>query len=98
MYDFESGDLSLDFANTMDWHGSPSPVENLKDFADLVAWGEQAGLLTSEHSRALHQQATDHPTESDRSLSSAIWLRDAIYRIFSHRYAATPVPAADLSI
>jgi len=98
MYDFSSGDLSLDFANTMDWHGSPNPVEKLNSFADLVTWGEQAGLLTPEHSRALHQQATDHPMESDHSLSSAIRLRDAIYRIFSHRYAARPVPAADLSI
>ena len=98
MYDFESGDLSLDFANTMDWHGSPSPVEKLKDFSDLVSWGEAAGLLTPENSRTLLQQATDHPQESSQSLSTAIRLRDAVYRIFSHRYAGMPVPEDDLSL
>jgi predicted RNA-binding Zn ribbon-like protein len=98
MYDFESGDLSLDFANTMDWHGSPSPVEKLKGFADLVAWGEQAGLLTPEQYRALHQLVTDHPQDADRSLSSAIRLRDAIYRVFSQSFAGLPVPEQELSI
>ena len=38
-YDFDSGELCLDFANTAEWHASEHPEENLKDYADLVAWG-----------------------------------------------------------
>jgi predicted RNA-binding Zn ribbon-like protein len=98
MYDFESGDISLDFANTKDWHGSPAPVEKLKDFSDLVTWGEEAGLLTPDGSRKLLQQLASQPDDSLRRYADAIQLREAIYHIFSHLYAGLPVPEADLSL
>lgn len=98
MYDFESGDLSLDYANTMDWHASPNPQEKLKSYADLLTWGEEAGLLTPEQSISLHQKISSHPEESVAGLSAAIRLRDSIYRIFSMSYAGLPVPEEDLSL
>jgi predicted RNA-binding Zn ribbon-like protein len=98
MYDFGSGDLSLDFANTVDWHGSERPVETLVGFADLVAWGEQAGLVSAEFAKYLLQMQVKTPQETDRSYKAAIQLREALYRIFSHLYAGEPVLEADLEL
>lgn len=97
-YDFESGDLSLDFANTQDWHGSQHPSENLTSYTDLVVWGEQAGLVTAEQGRVLRAQADRQPGQSAREYESALQLREALYRIFSSLYAGERIPSRDLEI
>ena len=98
MYDFDAGDLSLDFANTKNWHASPSPEEFLKTYNDLLAWGEQAGLVSPEAVRRLNQLAVERPEESGSAYDLAIQLREAIYRIFSNRYASEPISPMDLTI
>ena len=98
MYDFNAGDLSLNFANTKEWHGSQNPVENLKSYADLVTWGMQAGLVSPEAADRLNQGAADHPHETSDMYEFAIQLREAIYRIFSYNYAGKPISDADLSL
>lgn len=98
MYDFDAGDLSLNFANTQDWHASKKPVENLKSFDDLITWGEQASLLSPELARQLHQQAIEQPADASRSYDFAIQVREALYRIFSRRYLGEPVPEVDLAL
>ncbi len=98
MYDFDAGDLSLNFANTMDWHTSSKPVENLETYADLVTWGLRAGILSPGKAEELKQAAVDHPQEADDMLKSAIQLREAIYHIFSYRYLGKVVPKADISL
>ncbi len=96
MYDFEAGDLSLNYANTMDWHTSRKPVENLNSYADLIGWGREAGLLSAEKAQELNQVASEHPQEADEMYQHAIRVREAIYHIFSNRYAGKPIPKADL--
>ena len=98
MYDFDAGDLSLDFANTKNWHASASPEEFLKTYNDLLAWGEQAGLVSPEAVRWLNQLAVERPEESGSAYDLAIQLREAIYRIFSNRYASEPISPMDLAI
>jgi predicted RNA-binding Zn ribbon-like protein len=98
MYDFDAGDLSLNFANTQDWHASEKPVENLKSFDDLVTWGKQACLLSPELAHQLHQQAIEQPADAANAYDFAIQVREALYRIFSRRYAGEPIPEADLAL
>ena len=98
MYDFDAGDLSLNFANTQDWHASDKPVENLKSFDDLVTWSEQACLVTPELAQHLHQQAIEQPDDTANAYDFAIQVREALYRIFSRRYAGEPILEADLAL
>jgi predicted RNA-binding Zn ribbon-like protein len=96
MYDFDAGDLSLNFANTKDWHTSQKPVENLKSYADLVIWGEQAGLVFPEQDKRVYQLASEQPDEATCAYEFALQVREAIYRIFSQHYTGLPIPEADL--
>jgi len=98
MYDFESGDLSLDYANTKDWHGSQKPVEKLTSYTDLVEWGVQAGLVDAELARQLLEGAEDHPQAAFEMYEQAIALREAIYHIFSSLYAGESIPTDDLAM
>jgi len=97
-FDFEAGDLSLDFANTKNWHASENPEELLNNYNDFVDWGVQAKLISVEAARRLRQQARGQPDKYAAVLEHAIELREAIYTIFSRRYAGKPIPENDLHI
>src|SRR5512139_3146979 len=96
-FDFDSGDLSLDFANTMDWHARENPEgENLNRYEDVITWGEEAGLVSSESARQIRRSAAENPQGTAAAYDYAIQVREAIYRIFSSRYAEEPIPEDDL--
>ncbi len=95
-FESDAGDVCLDFANTNDWHASDHPVENLHDYDDLVAWGKSAGLVSPDLAGQLSEMAKDNPDKTQREYISAIQLREAIYRIFSRRYAGIPIFERDL--
>jgi len=82
-FDFDSGDLCLDFANTAEMHASQHPDELLHDYNDLVNWGQAAGLFPPARAGELRQLAEEHPKEASAVYTSAIRLREAIYNIFS---------------
>jgi predicted RNA-binding Zn ribbon-like protein len=98
MYDFDAGDLSLNYANTKDWHAGQHPVENLSTYSDLVTWGQQAGLVTSEVAEQLNKLADKNPRAAGEMYEYAIALREAIFRIFSYHYTGVPILEADLSM
>ena len=98
MYDFDAGDLSLNFANTKDWHGSQNPVENLISFQDLVVCGERAGLVLPDQVTRLNQIAEEQPDKATHMYHFAIQLREALYRIFSRYIVGQPIPEADISL
>jgi predicted RNA-binding Zn ribbon-like protein len=91
------GRLSLDFANTADWHASDHPVEFLTSYADLVAWSQRVGLLTDHQAQRLLKEAARRPEGATAVLERAIALREAIYRIFSAISHGHPPQAADLA-
>lgn len=80
--DRESGPLCLEFANTSRWHASEHPEETLHSYADLIAWAQEAGLVSDREARKLLRDAAHQPAEASRALKRAIALREAIYRIF----------------
>ncbi len=92
------GVLCLDFANTVDWHASEHPEERLKDYADLVAWGVAAGLLSGEEAQTLLKLAETQPTTTKELYQHAITLREVLYRIFSAVAGGCSIAADDLAI
>jgi predicted RNA-binding Zn ribbon-like protein len=91
------GRLSLDFANTVDWHASDQPVEFLTSYSDLVAWSQHVGILTAHQAQRLLKEAARRPEDATAVLERAVALREAIYRIFSAISRGRPPQAADLA-
>jgi predicted RNA-binding Zn ribbon-like protein len=82
-FKFRGGVLCLDFVNTVSWRLTDGPVEYLGSYEDLLAWGNQAGLLTPEEARILSGRATTDPEEARATMSRAIGLREAVHRVVS---------------
>ncbi len=75
--------LCLDFANTLEMHASDHPQETLHNYADLVAWADDSGILTSHETKKLLEAAQGKPIAAQQVLEQALGLRDVIYRIFA---------------
>ena len=100
-FDMDSGSLCLDFVNTLDWHASDHPEEELASFADLLTWGREAGLLTSREAGQLLRQSQEQPGEARRWLAEAVRLREALYRVFvsiANAPHSDPIAAADVAV
>jgi predicted RNA-binding Zn ribbon-like protein len=77
------GWLCLDFANTVDWHGSNHEQEWLNSYSDLISWSQHVGILPDNEAQRLLHEAKLHSREAELVLKRAIALRESIYRIFS---------------
>ena len=77
------GRLSLDFANTADWHAGDRPVEFLRGYDDLVAWSRRLNILSDYQARRLIADAGRRPPQAEAVLQRAVALREAIFGIFS---------------
>jgi predicted RNA-binding Zn ribbon-like protein len=98
LFDIGAGDISLDFANTVNWHASQHPEEILHNYDDLVAWGKATGIISLESNERTCKLADEHPGDAQRAYHDALVLREAIYRVFSRRYAGETIPSADLEL
>jgi len=74
--------MCLDFTHTLDERYSSHPEELLKNYSDLVSWGQYVHILKDDEARSLRREATSHPVEASAAFERAIALREAIYRIF----------------
>jgi predicted RNA-binding Zn ribbon-like protein len=84
------GDVALDFVNTED--GDP-PVECLRDYGDLVAWGVLVGLLSAAEGERLTGEADLRPGDAEEAYRDALTLRAALYEVF-HALAEDEAPAS----
>src|SRR5438270_7600987 len=83
-FEFDSGRLCLDFVNTLGDRPEEEPhEEELHTYADLVAWGEAAGVLSEDAHAELIREAARHPRNAHAAFARAIALREAMYRLFS---------------
>ena len=95
-FDLSGGHLALDFANAVNWRHSHQPQERFNRFADLLAWGQQAGVVRDSEARRLLRESRSRPAHAVMVLHQAIALREAIYRIFSAVTGGQQPQAADL--
>src|SRR5437762_1188305 len=96
-FSFVGGELCLDFTNTMSEY-KPTPREDkLADYADLVSWGREAGVLADNEAQELLSEAERRPSEASNTFREARELRDAIHNIFSTLAIDASPQAADLA-
>ncbi|MCE5252638.1 MAG: CGNR zinc finger domain-containing protein [Actinomycetia bacterium] len=90
------GNVSLDFANTVEWHAGPNPEERLTSYAAALDWGLKHGLLTDSQVQVLREKAQTCPGDEAEALRRIVALREAVYRIFSALSHRAPLASADL--
>ena len=90
------GNLALDFANTVHDHGNADPEDDLKSFAELADWGEQAGVLSAQAARRLLRSAATDSSAAARDFARLIALRELVYRIFAAIAAGRSVSSEGL--
>jgi len=92
------GALCLDFANTVSWRGSGTPVDRLPAYGELIRFAQQSKLLSEDEARQLRREAARRPEAATRVLRKAAGLREALYRIFAGLAGGRSPFAADLAI
>jgi predicted RNA-binding Zn ribbon-like protein len=95
-----AGRLCLDFANLV---GGWSDVDlaredRLTDYADLLAWASNAGLLDEAAAARLWRESQDRPREAASALERARRLRDAVHAIAWNFERGLPQRTADLDV
>jgi len=78
-----AGALCLDFANTLSWRRSATPIERLQTHADLSSWARQLGLVSRRDELRLRRAAAVHPRRARQLLAQARALRETIFAIFA---------------
>jgi predicted RNA-binding Zn ribbon-like protein len=94
-FEITGGALCLDLANTVD-NRPTLGRELLVDYADLVAWGQQAGALSQRQVRALSAAAERGPGRARAALARARSLRETLFRLFSRTTAGRSPDRADV--
>ena len=95
-YCTRTGWLCLDFANTVDWHASNSPVETLNKYADLIEWSADRGIVTGNAKDALLRKGEEKPIEAQAVLEKAREIRENIYQILSDTAHGHSIRVTDL--
>jgi hypothetical protein len=78
-----AGRLCLDFANLVGgWEDAASPRDDrLTEYADLLAWARNAGILDDAAAGRLWRESRERPHEAASVLERARRLRDAIHAV-----------------
>ncbi len=102
LFSLIGGELCLDFTNTVsgrdtDDPSAPVTSDNLKSYADLLAWSEQAGAVTTAVAARLRDEAARHPADAAAAVERARVLRESMYRVFSAHAAGLQPRADDLA-
>lgn len=88
-----AGHAALDFVNSLDERfGAGGPVELLADYADLLRFSEQTGLLDARQLRLLAGSVS--PAAAARALRGARRLREALAAALYASLDGRPPPAA----
>ncbi len=76
------GNLTLDFANTVDDPFGPQQFDYIADFRGLLAWSQRIGTVSDRSAAALNQIAEDNPRQARATVRRAKDLRAAINETF----------------
>lgn len=94
---FIGGRLALDFANTLGGLRGGATRELVATYADLVAWGEQAGVIAPDEEQRLVRAAQLDSTAAMLVLERAKQLREAIYAVVVAQMRGDTPRSADLA-
>ena len=94
---FIGGRLALDFANTLGGLRGGTTRELIASYADLVAWEEQASIITPDEAQRLVRAARLDPAAAMLVLERAQRLREAIYALVVAQMRGDAPRSADLA-
>jgi predicted RNA-binding Zn ribbon-like protein len=77
-----SGNICLDFINSIDMRSGTSPVDYITSYQDLIAWGEHVWLLHDAQIDRLAERAARESEAAAAVFQGSIELREALHRIF----------------
>jgi predicted RNA-binding Zn ribbon-like protein len=98
-FDLSGGDLCLDFANTVSKRKIAGETrEELAEYGDLAMFAKQSRVVSPQLARELLAAGLVEPKKAARVLRAALFLREAIYRVFSAVAASRPVPSKDIRL
>jgi predicted RNA-binding Zn ribbon-like protein len=92
-----TGDLCLEFANTLSWRGSAAPTDALAGLPDLLHWLAAAGQGGSPSFVAVAAWPRRHPKRAARLFADAIALRETIFRCASSLAGGNAISGADFA-
>jgi predicted RNA-binding Zn ribbon-like protein len=75
----DGGNLSLNFANTVDGRYEKPLKDHLHSYLDLLTWAHYADAINSSQKRRLLQISRENQEEADQVFKDSIQLREAIY-------------------
>lgn len=81
-FEFTANSLCLDFTNTLNDRTTERPRELFNSYHDLVAWSQEARLITEDEAKRLLVEADLHPEQATAVLRRAIEVREAMFRLF----------------
>jgi predicted RNA-binding Zn ribbon-like protein len=94
-FELSGGALCLDFANTWSDRGRPE-TDQLLSYPDLLAFAQEAGLLSAGEGERLSRRAQREPQAAAAALALSRDLRETLYRSLSAVAADRGPAAADL--
>src|SRR5919112_4625228 len=97
IFKLRGGVVCLDFVNTGGSRLTERTSEYLRSYEDLLDWSRQAGLLALEETEDLSRRAPLDPEGARQTLSRALALREAVYRMISKAIAGESQDESDLS-
>ncbi len=87
------GNFALDFVNTQDGEpDQPAEDDALREYADVVAWGDYVGILTSVDVDRLLRRARRNPADAHGAYERATRLRGNLYEVFRGVALGRPPP------
>jgi predicted RNA-binding Zn ribbon-like protein len=93
-FELDGGTVALDFVNTVSGLRVTAPREKLAEFADLIDWAEQSGLLDR---RAAARLRDTPPASAPALLDQARALREALHQVIAASLAGRAPPAGALA-
>ena len=79
-FEFIAGHVALDLLNTVEWRLDPTErIEDLTSYAAVLAWAEQAQVVTGSESTALARLARAQPQQAEDELVAFRDLRETAY-------------------
>lgn len=93
-----TGEISLDFVNTVDWRSSGDPKEFLHDQRDFVLWARHAKVISLKEEKEIANQAGKDEKHAAEMFAKAIDFREVLFRIFSSVIHDAKPNVSDLSL
>ena len=97
LFELTGGAPALDLVNTLDERRTVAPIERLRDFAVLVDWSMQAGVVSSHEAKALLARARRNPSLVTDVLERALALRELFFEMVQALVAREPLPRTCLN-